>query len=306
MDIQKAVIPAAGLGTRFLPFTKAVPKELLPILNKPALQYVIEEGISSNIHHYALITARGKEAISTYFDPDPHLTSFLKEHHKLDKIKGLQNIIKQAEFTFIRQRAPLGLGHAISRAQHLINKEYFAIFLPDDIFISKVPGISQLMTIARQEKATVIAVQEVPMECVSSYGVISIRKQITPNLFQVASLVEKPSISEAPSNLAVVGRYILSHKIFASLETISSYDTKGEMQLTDAISHMITQNEKVFAFKIQGNRYDVGTPLGWLKANIGIALQNPEYAPYIKEYLRNFDSLDSFIYNPEKNIRHTL
>jgi UTP--glucose-1-phosphate uridylyltransferase len=306
VDIVKAIIPAAGLGTRFLPITKAIPKELLPLINIPALQYSIQEGVASHIKQFSLIVSRGKQAITSYFDPAPCLESFLKEKGKDTSVHELNKLISQAQFTYVYQNEPLGLGHAISLAEPIINKEYFGVFLPDDIFVSKTPGLAQLMQIARQERASVIAVQEVPLECVSSYGVVAIKKQITPNLYQVSHLIEKPSIEQAPTNLAIVGRYILSHKIFHSLDTIRSHSTEGELQITDAIDHMIKQNEKVFAYKIQGTRYDIGTPVGWLKANISLALQNPEYAPHIKEYLANIDSLDSFLYNPEKNISHMV
>lgn len=306
MDITKAIIPAAGLGTRFLPFTKSVPKEMLPLLNKPAIHYVIEEGLQSGITNFSMVTSRGKQAIADYFDYAPELDLFLKERNKTDLLASVDRIIKAAHFTYIRQPEPLGLGHAVWMARHTIGKEYFGIFLPDDIMVNKKdPGLSQLIKIARQEKGSVIAVQEVPTECVSSYGVIAIKKQITPHLFQVSHMVEKPAPKDAPSNLAIIGRYVLSHKIFDSLQEISSYAV-GELQLTDGISHMMKNNEKVFAYKIQGTRFDIGTPLGWIKANISLALQNPEYAPHISKFLDERHSVNSFLFNNSKNISHTL
>lgn len=306
MDITKAIIPAAGLGTRFLPLTKSIPKEMLPLLNKPAIQYIIEEGIQSGIANFSLVTSRGKEAIADYFDYSPELELILKERSKSELMNSIERIIKAAHFTYVRQPEPLGLGHAVLMARHTIGKEYFGIFLPDDIIINKKdPGLLQLIKIARQEKGSVIAVQEVPAECVSSYGVIAIKKQITPNLFQVSHMVEKPAQKDAPSNLAVIGRYVLSHKIFDALDDISSYAV-GELQLTDGISHMIKNNEKVFAYKIQGTRFDIGTPLGWIKANIGLALQNPEYAPSIGKFLDERHSVNSFLFNNNKNISHSL
>jgi len=303
MDISKAIIPAAGLGTRFLPYTKAVPKEMLPIINKPAIEYIVQEGISSDIHNFCMVTGRSKQAIANYFDTAPELDYYLREAGKEKLISGLDRLIRQAQFTYVRQSEPLGLGHAIWLARHTIGKEYFGIFLPDDIIISKQPGLAQLIRIARQEKASVIAVQEVPQECVSSYGIVAVKKQITPNLFQVSQLVEKPDAKDAPSNLAVIGRYVLSHKIFQALDDISSYASE-ELQLTDGITQMMKHNEKVFAYKIQGTRYDVGTPIGWLKATIGIALQDPAYAPHIRSYISELDSLDSFLYDGSKNIMH--
>ncbi len=274
MEIVKVVIPAAGLGTRFLPYTKTMPKEMLPIIGKPAIHFSVQEAINSGIDHVLFITNRSKELISNYFDSAPDLDSLLEDKNKLHEVKDINHIIKTAHFSYIRQSSPLGLGHAVLMAKPFIGKEYFAVALPDDIIMGKKPALAQLIRIARQEKATVIAVQEVPHDQVSSYGVIRIKKQITPNLFQVDSLIEKPSLKDAPSNLAIIGRYVLSHKIFSSLEEISGYAT-NELQLTDAIAHMLQQNERVFAYKIEGTRYDVGTPRGWLKATVDLAMQDP-------------------------------
>ncbi len=305
MDITKAIIPAAGLGTRFLPYTKAVPKEMLPLLNKPALQYIIEEGLASDIKQFYVITSRGKHAVEDYFDTNPCLEQMLKDRNKDSSIASINKIIRNAQFTYIRQSEPQGLGHAISLARHTIGKEYFGIFLPDDIIAGKQAGLAQLMRIARQEKASVIAVQEVPQDCVSSYGVIAVKKQITPNLFQVSHLVEKPDKKDAPSNLAVIGRYVLSHKIFPAIDDISSYAT-DEIQLTDGISQMMKHNEKVFAYKVQGTRYDIGNPIGWLKATIGFAMQDPNYAPHIRQYISELDTMQSFMYDNSKNIVHNV
>lgn len=304
MDVMKAIIPAAGLGTRFLPITKAVPKEMLPILNKPALHYIIEESLASHVSHFLVVTSSSKHAIADYFDPLPSLDSKLEDTYKADKISALNKIIRSAQFTYVRQPEPLGLGHAISMARNLIGKEYFAVLLPDDIIINKTPGISQLIKIARQEKASVVAVQEVPMNAVSSYGVISVKKHITPNLFQVGHIVEKPSQKDAPSNLAVVGRYILSHKIFDALDAIAPYST-GEIQLTDAITRMMDNNEKVIAVKIQGQRFDIGSPAGWLKANLHLALQDPELAPQLKDMLLNPDQIDLLAYSKPAVLSHS-
>lgn len=305
MDITKAIIPAAGLGTRFLPFTKAVPKEMLPLINIPAIQHIVQEGLSSDIKQFFMITGKGKQSIIDYFDSSPLLDAFLAERHKSNLLADLEKIIKTAHFTYIRQSEPLGLGHAVWMARHSIGKEYFGIFLPDDIITGKNPALAQLIRIARQEKASVIAVQEIPNEMVSSYGIVSVKKQITPNLFQVSQLIEKPSPKEAPSNLAIIGRYVLSHKIFGALEEISSYAV-DELQLTDGINAMMKNNEKLFAYKVQGTRYDIGTPVGWLKAVISFALQDPHYAPIIREYLRGLDTVDSLLFNQTKNIDHTV
>jgi UTP--glucose-1-phosphate uridylyltransferase len=294
MDIFKAVIPAGGLGTRFLPFTKAVPKEMLPILNKPALHYILQEGIQSGISHYTIITSRGKEALVNYCDPYPELDALLKEHNKQELLADLNHLLNKVQCAYIRQSEALGLGHAIGLARNFIGKEYFGIFLPDDIIFSKKAALDQLITIARQEKASVIAVQEVPMNALSSYGIISVKKQLTPSLYQINGVVEKPSQKDAPSNLAIIGRYVLSHKIFESIEAITPHATH-EIQLTDAISHMMNNGEKVFAYKIQGQRFDTGTPSGWLRANIHAGLQHPYYAKEIKAMLQDV-SLDLLAY----------
>lgn len=255
MEISKVVIPAAGRGSRFSPYTNTVPKEMLPILNKPAIHYSVQEALTSGFEEVLFITNRHKELIAHYVDSEE---------------------FSQGHFSYIRQSEPLGLGHAVLMAKPFIGKEHFGIALPDDIIMHKTPALAQLARIARQERASVIAVQEVPHDQISAYGVIKIKKQLTPNLFHIDSVVEKPSLKDAPSNLAIIGRYILSSKIFTSLHEISSYAT-SELQLTDAIAHMIQTNEKVFAYKVEGTRYDIGTPRGWLKTMVDLGLQDPHY-----------------------------
>ncbi len=299
MDIIKTVIPAAGLGTRFLPFTKAIPKEMIPLLNKPAIQYIIEEALEANINNYLMIVNKNKESIANHFDFNLELEILLKERSMLDTLNGIKKINREANFNYIRQNEPLGLGHAVWLARNCIGKEYFGVQLPDEIIISKQSAMAQLIKIARQEKASVVAVQEVPLEHASSYGIIGIKKQITPNLFQVSHLLEKPDQKDAPSNLALIGRYILSYKVFTALDTIET-DAKGELQLTDAISQMMYNNEKVFAYKVQGLRYDIGNPLGWIKAIIGCALQDPQYAPHVTKFLADKELMDTFMYTPTK------
>lgn len=287
MDTIKAIVPAAGLGTRFLPFTKSLPKEMLPLLNKPAFQWIIEEGIASDVSLFACIINKDKHSLVNHFDSvTSDMLSSNKELHT--RLAEIEKIIRTAEFAYIRQSEPLGLGHAVWLARHLIGKEYVAIMLPDDLIINQQqPALAQLLRIARQERASVIAVQEVPLASVSSYGIIDVRKQINPSLFQVGSIIEKPSQKDTPSQLAVVGRYVLSHKIFSSLTQISSY-ASTELQLTDGICHMIrNQNEKVFAYKVQGARYDIGTPLGWIKAVIATSLQDPEYGREIHAFMQH-------------------
>jgi UTP--glucose-1-phosphate uridylyltransferase len=291
MEIIKAIIPAAGLGTRFLPYTKSVPKEMLPIGTKPAIQCIVEEALAASLSSILIVTSKGKDALADYFDASPYLENLLKERHKHNLLSELTQISHKAQFTYIRQPEPMGLGHAVWMARHSIGKEYCAVMLPDDILLSKNSGIGQLVRIARQERASVIAVREVPMEEVSSYGIVTIRKHITPNLFQVGHLVEKPQPKDAPSNLAIVGRYVLSHKIFPALEEVSSYAV-GELQLTDAIDCMIQNNERVFAYKIQGPHFDIGTMPGWLYANMYYGLHNPETAPKLRALLSKHENIN--------------
>lgn len=298
-EITKAVIPAAGLGSRFLPFTKAMPKEMLPLLTKPAMQYIVEECLSSDVRNLFLITNEGKQAIANHFDHDIKLEVLLKERDQEHLLAPIDKLSNEGNFMYIRQPEPLGLGHAVWLARHGIGKEYFSVLLPDDIIVGKTPALAQMIRVARQEKVSVIAVQEIPAEHSSLYGIIALKKQITPNLFHVSHVVEKPAQKDAPSNLAVIGRYILSHKIFTALEEVET-DAAGELQLTDGITQMMRNNEKVFAFKVQGTRYDIGSPIGWIKAIIGCALQDPHYAPHIREFLENKEALDSYLFNQTK------
>jgi UTP--glucose-1-phosphate uridylyltransferase len=287
MIITKAIIPAGGLGTRFLPATKIMPKEMLPIFDKPAIQYVVEEGIKSGIKNFVIVTGKNKNIIEDHFYPSPDLDIFLKTKKK-NFLEGITKIVDIANFIYVRQKEPLGLGHAVWSARHVVDKGYVAIFLPDDIIFGAVPAMSQLIQVATQEKCNVIAVQEVPMEDVSRYGIIAIRKQFSPNLFQVKDLIEKPKIISAPSNLAIVGRYVLSSGVFDSLNDLK-YGAGGEIQLTDAIQDLLLSGEKIFAYKVQGQRHDIGTPVGMIKASLDIALRHPQHADEMLEYLKQLD-----------------
>ena len=304
MEISKVIIPAAGLGPRFFPWSASVPREMLPLGTKPALQLVAEEALLSELANMIVITAQSKESIAHHFD-SATITDQLRHADKLGLLASIEKLTKMAQFTYIRQSESLGLGHALWLARHCINKEYFAVALPDDLIVSKQPALSQLIRIARQEKASVIAVQEVPTECIGSYGIVGIKKSITPNLFQLSSVVEKPHPKDAPSSLAIVGRYVLSSKIFQSLDEMHSYE-QNDLSLTDAIGHMMQHNERVFAYKVQGMRYDLGTPLGWMKAVVGLGVQDPEYGPAFRKFLADINSPESFLYNPAKIIEHNL
>jgi len=288
MKVTKAIIPAGGIGTRFLPATKTTPKEMLPILDKPAIQYIVEEGAKSGMETFVVVTGKSKKTIEDHFDTNTTLDSFLKEKNKSSCVEGLNKIIDSTNFIYIRQKNPLGLGHAVWTAKTVVGKEYVAVMLPDEIILSQVPAILQLMQIAHQEKCNVVGVQEIPIEHAPRYGVIGIKRQFSPNLFQVKELVEKPKISEAPSNLALVGRYVLSPHIFDILGE-SKMGIGGEIQLTDAIQALLYAGEKVFAYKIQGTRYDIGNPLGLLQANLDFALRDPQYSGKMLDYLQNLE-----------------
>ncbi len=304
MNISKVIIPAAGLGSRFLPYTKAVPKEMIPLLNKPAIHYVVEESVQAGIKNIIIVNNRERLSIHQYFSASPELITLLKEQHKEDLISSIEKLLRIATFTYISQAEPLGLGHAVLMANHVIDpREYVTVILPDDIIFGSQPAIGQLIKVALQERATVIAVQEVPHECLSSYGIVAIKKQLTPRLYQIADLIEKPVSCDAPSNLAVVGRYVLSAKIFPVLKELSQENNR-EIQLTDAISQLIRDGEKVYAYKIQGDRFDIGTPIGWLKATIALALYHPDYGPQIHQFLTASGLFDSFQLNTIKNILH--
>ena len=300
MDVLKTIVPAAGQGTRFFPYTKSVPKEMLPILDKPAMHYIAEEAMASGINKLCIVTGNNKSSIDDYFNWSIGWRDYIYEKNKQKVFAGWQKIVESMQFTYVKQQEPLGLGHAIWSARDLIYKEYFGVSLPDDLIISKTPALLQLLRVARQEKASVIAVQEVPRSLVSSYGVIEIRKQITPNLFQVGNLIEKPDSKQAPSNLAIIGRYILSHKVMTALDDLKDHTESDELQLTDGIAQMIRKGEKLFAYKISGMRYDIGTPLGWIKAIIGIASQDPRYSGQVREFISTLDSVNSFVYNNSK------
>jgi len=276
MKITKAIVPAAGHGTRFLPYTKAVPKEMVPLLNKPAIQYIVQEIANSGLNECIMITASHKQAIAKHFGKAPELEAFLKEKNKLNLLDELNALIRSVKIDYINQDEAKGLGHAVARARETIGNEFFGILLPDDIMISAEPGIKQLIDIAQKENASVIAVQEVSKESISSYGVIAFDKQLSNDLFQIKTVIEKPAAQNAPSNLAIIGRYILSPQIFKALDEVSPA-ANGEIQLTDGIARMIVDGQKVLAYKIQGTRHDVGTPVGWLKANFELAQQDPAY-----------------------------
>lgn len=286
MKISKVIIPAAGLGTRFLPFTKAVPKEVLPIINRPAIHYVVQEAVNAQVPNIILITSHGKDPIINYFDADPELEQALKPKNRLHLIEDVCKLMQEATFTAIRQGEPKGLGHAIAMARHVISPdEFVGIMLPDDVIMGAQPALGQLIAHAQKHKASVIAVQRVPKSEISQYGSIAFSKEIEPGLFEMTSVVEKPKVEEAPSDLAIIGRYVLHPSLFPAIDAITP-EAQGEIQLTDAMNYMITQGHPILACEISGTRYDLGRPMGWLTANIEIAMQHPEYAEHIKKLIK--------------------
>lgn len=279
--VKKAVIPAAGLGTRFLPATKAQPKEMLPIVDKPAIQYIIEEAIQSGIEEILIITGRNKRAIEDHFDRAIELEHTLKAQGKYDLL-GLVEELNDVTIHYVRQKEPKGLGHAILCAKQFVGNEPFAVLLGDDIVDAPVPCLKQLIDVYQDYRGTVIGVQEVPLSKVSSYGIVKPEK-IKDNLWKVADMIEKPEVSEAPSRLAVLGRYVIEPKIFAILEeTVPGRG--GEIQLTDALK-VLAQKRSVYAYHFEGRRYDVGEKQGYLEATVEFALKRPDLREQFLQYL---------------------
>ena len=283
MKIRKAVVTAAGWGTRFLPATKAQPKEMLPLVDKPMIQYVIEEAVASGIKQIIIVTALGKRAIEDHFDRSLELENALNRKGDGDLLRKVRHISELADICYIRQKEQLGLGHAILVTKDLIGNEPFAIFLPDDIIEAKVPAMKQMLEIYNRYSSSVIAVQKIAPQDTSSYGIIA-PKKVEERLYQVLTLVEKPKPEDAPSNLGIVGRYILTPEIFGMLEKTAP-GKGGEIQLTDGL-RLLLEKQKIYAYQFEGIRYDTGTPLGFLKASVEFALSRPDIGPNFREYLR--------------------
>ncbi len=285
MKVRKAVITAGGWGTRFLPLTRSQPKEMLPLINKPLIHYAVEEAINSGIEQVILVTALGKNAIEDYFDRSFELEYFLKQKRELKLLQAMREISNMANICYIRQKEQLGLGHAILATKDIVGGEPFAVLLPDDIIDSRVPVLKQLLKVYERYQANVIAVERVGERETVKYGIIEPEK-ISDRLHQVLSLVEKPEPKDAPSNLGIVGRYILSPEIFDALE-VTRPGKKGEIQVTDALQ-LLLEEQKIVACEFEGVRYDTGTPQGWLEATIALALSHPDLGPQLREYLRKF------------------
>lgn len=282
MKIKKAVIPAAGMGTRFLPATKAQPKEMLPIVDKPTIQYVIEEAAEAGIEDILIITGRNKRAIEDHFDRSIELEIMLKEKNKDDELQKIMQISELANIFYIRQKEPLGLGHAVLCARQFIGNEPFAVLLGDDVVHAKVPCIAQMAEIYNQKGQTVLGVQQVGWDNVHKYGIVDAGGESGP-LVRVKQLTEKPGREEARSDLAVLGRYIIDPEIFAILEATDP-GSGGEIQLTDALN-VLASRQPVWAYTFEGRRYDVGDRLGFLEATIEYALRREDLASDLKAFI---------------------
>ena len=287
MRVRKAVFPAAGWGTRFLPATKAQPKEMLPLVDKPVIQYAVEEAVAAGIEQVIIVTSSQKRAIEDHFDLNFELEHMLEEKGDIERLRQVRHITDLAQVAYIRQKEQLGLGHAVLMAKDLIGHEPFAVILPDDVVIGDRPCIGQLIHAYTQTHSSVVAVMEVPHEETSRYGVIGAEPSQDPldhgRLHRVTALVEKPDPADAPSNLAIIGRYVLTPKIFDKLEQ-TQRGAGGEIQLTDAIAALM-EEQQVYGYEFEGTRYDAGTVMGWLKASVDIALGRPDLGAEFRAYL---------------------
>lgn len=281
--VKKAVIPAAGFGTRFLPATKSQPKEMLNVVDKPLIQYSVEEAVLSGIESIAVITSRGKSSMEDYFDRSPELEQFLEEKGKIDLLEEVKRISSLAEFYFVRQKKALGLGHAILQAENYVGREPFAVLLPDDIFECSKPCIKQLIDVYSELKASVIVLGRVDEEGTKKYGIIK-PKQISERIFQVEDMVEKPGPEKAFSDLGILGRYVFSTEIFDAIKKTEP-DKRGEIQITDAI-RLLLETQPVYGYLFEGKRYDAGDKLGFIEATIDLALKRPEFSQRLREYLK--------------------
>ncbi|MEW6224899.1 MAG: UTP--glucose-1-phosphate uridylyltransferase GalU [Chloroflexota bacterium] len=291
MRVRKAVFPAAGWGTRFLPVTKAQPKEMLPLVDKPVIQYAVEEAVAAGIEQVIIVTSSQKRAIEDHFDLNYELEHLLEEKGEIEKLRQVRHISDLAQIAYVRQKEQLGLGHAVLMAKDLIGHEPFAVILPDDVVISDRPCIGQLIHAYHQFHGSVVAVMEVPPEDTQRYGVIGGEPigdgPDRERTYRVSAIVEKPDPDSAPSNLAVIGRYVLTPKIFDKLEQ-TQRGAGGEIQLTDAIQALM-EEQGVYGYAFEGTRYDAGTTMGWLQASVELALARQDIGIPFREYLRSLD-----------------
>lgn len=301
MRVRKAIIPAAGWGTRFLPATKAVPKEMLPIVDKPAIQYIVEEAVNSGIEDIIIVTGRNKRGIEDHFDRCHDLEYFLKEKGKQDLLRIVREISEMADVHYVRQKEQKGLGHAVLCARKFIGKEPFAVILPDDIIDAEKPCLAQMIEIYEQKGGAVIAVEKVPREEVSRYGVVK-PEEVEKGLYRILDLVEKPPVEEAPSDLAVIGRYILPPEIFKHLEKTRP-GAGGEIQLTDALRSLLKE-QTLYAYEFAGTRYDTGDKLGFLEATVAFGLKHPQLGRPFRSYLQQIVGQNSLAAEEEVAVAH--
>jgi UTP--glucose-1-phosphate uridylyltransferase len=291
MRVRKAVFPAAGWGTRFLPATKAQPKEMLPLVDKPVIQYAVEEAVAAGIEQVIIVTSSQKRAIEDHFDLSHELEHLLEEKGDIDMLRQIRHISDLAQIAYVRQKEQLGLGHAVLVAKELVGHEPFAVLLSDDVVIGERPCIGQLIHAYNETHCSVVAVMEVPKDETRRYGVIGTEPAGEEldhgRLHRVTKLVEKPEPKKAPSNLAIIGRYVLTPKIFDKLEQ-TQHGSGGEIQLTDAIEALM-EEQPVYGYEFEGTRYDAGTTMGWLKASVELALQRPDLGAEFRDYLRTLD-----------------
>jgi UTP--glucose-1-phosphate uridylyltransferase len=289
--VRKAVFPAAGLGTRFLPATKAQPKEMLPLVDKPIIQYGVEEALAAGCDQIIIITGRGKTAIEDHFDVSYELEKMLEERGKKELLDIVRRISDMIHVAYVRQKEALGLGHAVLMAKELVGNEPFAVLLADDVIDAEKPCLKQMMEVFEDTQSSVIATQEVQGPAISAYGVIDaerIEAKFNGRLYRVKNLVEKPKPQDAPSNLAIIGRYILTPKVFETLEQ-TSLGAGGELQLTDGMRNLLRAGEKIYGYTFEGKRHDAGDKLGFLKATVEFALKRPDMGKQFAEYLRSLD-----------------
>jgi UTP--glucose-1-phosphate uridylyltransferase len=289
LSVRKAVFPAAGLGTRFLPVTKAQPKEMLPLVDKPIIQYGVEEAVGAGIDNILLVTGRGKNAIEDHFDVSVELESFLEQRGKRDQLEEIRKISNMINFAYVRQGEPLGLGHAVLVTRELVGDEPFAVILADDVIDADPPATKQLVDVFDRLGGPVLAVERVPREDISSYGVIAIQPgaSLGEGVYQVRDLVEKPPKEEAPSDLAIIGRYVLTPDIFPALAATKS-DRTGEIQLTNGLRELL-KKRPIYACEVRGVRHDTGNKLGFLKAVVYFALRRPDLAGHFSAYLTSLN-----------------
>lgn len=286
--VRKAVFPAAGLGTRFLPATKAQPKEMLPLVDKPLIQYGVEEVIHSGIQNIIIVTGRGKSAIEDHFDVSFELEHLLESRGQKDLLASVRSVSDMIDIAYVRQKEALGLGHAVLRAKDLVGPEPFAVVLSDDVIDAEIPCMRQLLDVYEFFGASVVALMEVPKDRISAYGVVD-AEPVAHNgakdrLYRICNMVEKPKAEDAPSNLAIIGRYVLTPEIFTSIEAVQP-GSGGEIQLTDGLKHLL-RNRPIYGYKFEGTRYDAGDKLGFLKATVEFALKRYDLGGPFREYLR--------------------